>query len=291
MFTPFSFFFSAFYFLFMYMTLYCPDFYSFWVVMEFSSLLFIGLGYSFMSFGFSNLMLYFVIQALSSVNIFVFYTLSVDTLILFFLFLKLAIFPFFGWFPLVVSKLRNSLFFIVSTFQKFPRIILFNSFLTIYYSPFFILCMLITILCCSLFMFTCFSFRVFLSFSSVGRNSWFILSCICGLDFFLVFFLFYTLNFFLVLFYFGSFFKQPTSLQFSSVITLFTLFISLGGFPPFPIFFMKLYIIYSLSFLSLFSSSLIFALLVLVVYMLSCYMRFSISYIINLFCCPITTLV
>lgn len=275
----------------MYITLYCPDFYSFWVLIEFSSLLFIGLCYSFMSFGFSNLMLYFVIQALSSVNIFVFYTLSVDTLILFFLFLKLAIFPFFGWFTLVVSKLRNSLFFVISTFQKFPRIILFNSFLTIYYSPFFLFCLLITIFCCSLFMFTCFSFRLFLSFSSVGSNSWFLLSSICGLDFFFIFFLFYTLNFLVVLMYSGSSFKLVIRPSFGSTLVLFSLFISLGGFPPFPLFFIKLYIIYSLSFVSSFVSSLMFVFLILVVYMLSCYMRFSMSYIISIFCSPITTLV
>lgn len=277
----------VFYFVFLFIVVYCPDFYSFWVVMECSSLLFMGLAYSFMSFGFSNIMLYFVIQALSSVNIFVFYSLSFDRLILFFLFLKLAVFPFFGWFMLVVSKLSNSLFLFISTFQKFPRILLFHRFLSSYSSFFFMCCLLLTVFTSSLFMFNSPRFRLLLSFSSVGRNSWFLFSSLSRLDFFYIFFVLYTLNFLIVLSFIGSSFKLSPSLSFGSLLVFFSLVISLAGFPPFPVFFIKLYILYSLSFYSYFSFGVVFLFLVAVVYMLSSYMRFSLSYFINLFSSPV----
>lgn len=249
--------------------------------------MFIGLCYRFISYGFSNLMLYFLVQALSSLNIFVFYSLSFDFAITFFLFLKLAVFPFYGWFPLAVSKMTNFMFFLVSTFQKFPSVVLFYRFVTFYFTSLFVFFLMSTILVSSLFMFNTYSFRLLLSFSSVGGNSWFLLSSLCGFDFFLVFFLIYTLNFFLVISFLGNSFKPNLSIRFSYYIMLFSCFISIGGFPPFPPFFIKLYIIYFMSFYSFFSFSFVLFFLVLVVYMLSSYIRYSLSNFINIFSRPL----
>lgn len=282
-FTPFSFLFLLFYFLFLFIVLYCPDFYSYWVLIECSSLLFIGLSYSFLSYGFSNLILYFIIQALSSVNIFVFYSLSYDSLLLFFLFLKLAVFPFFGWYLLVVSKLTNSLFFFISTLQKFPSVLLFCLFVTNYNVSFLLSFLLCTVFVCSLFMFSSFRFRTLLAFSSVGGNSWFIISSMVRLEFFYTFFIFYTFNFLVVLYLLGTRFKLSSSIKYSYYLLFFCCIISLAGFPPFPPFFLKLYMLFYLCWSSIFRFSLTLLFLLSLVYMLSSYIRFSLSYFINIF--------
>lgn len=257
--------------------------------MECSSLLFIGLCYSFVSYGFSNLMLYFVVQALSSVNIFVFYSVSIESLLLLFVFLKLAFFPFFGWFILVVSKLNNSLFLMISTVQKIPTIVLFILFFNAFSRSYFSSCLILTTFVSSLFMFNSYNLRTLLSFSSVGRNSWFLLSSLCGLEFFLLFIFLYSINFYLVLYVLGNMSKFSNLLPYKSRVYLFVTLVALAGFPPFPVFFSKLYIIYCMVYTMLFSPSLLLILLVSVVYMLSCYMRFMFSYFINLFGLPLST--
>ena len=281
--TPFTFLFLVFYFMFLLFLLFSCDFYLYWVVIECSSLMFIGVCYSFMSFGFSNIILYFVIQALSSVNIFVFYSVSIDSMLLFSLFLKLAVFPFFSWFVMVASKVNLTVFLLISTFQKIPSLLLFHSFVFTYSYSFFIYCLLSTVFCSSLFIFNTPSFRVFLSFSSVGGNSWLLLSSFCGLDFLFLFFGFYCLNM-LLLFYYSS---PSLKLSYFSPDSLFLLFffglISLGGFPPFPIFFLKLYIFYFLSSLSFFGVWSFVLLLIFSVYSLSSYFRFVSFYLVSKF--------
>lgn len=184
---------------------------------------------------------------------------------------------------LVVSKINNSLFFLVSTFQKFPRILLFFNYVSFYFTTFFFSCLLLTVFASSLFMFNSMNVRTLLAFSSVGGNSWFLISSLCGLDFFYLFFVVYTSNFFLILLFLGGRFKLSSSMSFPSLVLFFGLLISIGGFPPFPPFFMKLYMLYIISYSSFFSFSLVLFFLVSVVYMLSSYMRFSLSYYINLF--------
>jgi len=107
----FSFAFSLIYFLFFALILTLRDFYSFWVVIECLIFVFIGICYRVINFGFIGLMLYFVIQAISSLNIFLFFMISFPTLLLFAILLKLSIFPFIFWYLPVFRKLPNFVLF------------------------------------------------------------------------------------------------------------------------------------------------------------------------------------
>jgi NADH:ubiquinone oxidoreductase subunit 2 (subunit N) len=282
--TPFTFVFLIFYGIFLFTLLYSPDFYFYWIVIECSSLIFIGVCYSFISFGFSSIMLYFIIQALCSVNIFVFYSLSFERILLVFLFLKLAVFPFFGWFPMVAIKLTNPVFLIISTFQKLPSLLLFYGFLSSYSSSFFIVCLSCTILSSSLFIFSTCNLRLLLAFSSVGSNAWLLLSCLCGLDFLFLFFTTYSFIIFVLFWMVGSSLKINSSYSLFYTLVILILLLSISGFPPFPPFFMKLYILYHMTYSSMFMLWSMQFVLISSVYALSSYIRFSIHHLVNIFC-------
>jgi len=254
----------------------------FWVVIEFASLMFMGLSYSFISFGFSSLMLYFVVQAVSSVGLFFFFGLGAFYLVIIILFLKLAVFPFFHWFFSVAYKLPTSIFFLSSTFQKFPPIIFIFLFLPSFPFLFFV-SLVLTVSVSSIFMINAFSFRLLLSFSSVGGNAWFIFSGFSGLEFFLFFFLIYSLNFYLLC----LFIKGSVKLFFPSSTTSYVFLarlMSMGGFPPFPVFFLKLYILQSVVGLSYLPFGLLVLFLLSVVVMIASYMRYLFGVVTSLYC-------
>lgn len=258
----------------------------FWVIMECSSLVFVGLCLSFLSYGFSSFMLYFIIQALCSTRIFIFYLFSIDFLFTLFIFFKLAVFPFSFWYFPVVYLLPNLVFFICSTFHKFPTIILFSSFSSVYFSTFFLICSVFTILYSSFIMLSLNSLRSLLIFSSIGNNVWMLFSSSISFDLFILFFSVYTLNFFVVMLFLGGL----TTLSFSSLSSSYVFSFSLlssAGFPPFPIFFLKLYIVYSFIFSYAFSSFILFLLLISVVIIISSYFRFIIGYYTNIYSCSI----
>lgn len=282
-FTPFTFFFLFLYLLFIFLLFFISDFFLFWVVIECSNIIFMGMAYSLLGFGFSNLMVYFIIQAVSSLNILVFYSLSFDFLILFFLFLKLAVFPFFLWYYVVVVKLNNFLFFLSSTFHKIPSFLIFIYFISSYNFILLGLCFIFTLFFSAIFMFNVSSFRSVLLFSSVGNNVWFLLSTFVSFDFFLLFFMVYVLNFYLGMFYFGRLFSFLKIYTFSSLVFFIAVVLSIAGFPPFPVFFLKLYIFYSLLSLSGFSSVFLVLLLFFAVVLMSSYVRFLLSRIVNRF--------
>lgn len=283
MFTPFTFFFLFLYFIFVLILFYISDFFLFWVIIECSNIIFMGIAYSLLGFGFSNLIVYFIIQAVSSVNILVFYSLSFDFFLLLFLFLKLAVFPFFFWYYVVVVKLNNFLFFLSSTFHKVPSFLIFIYFVGSYNFILIILCFIFTLFFSSIFMFNVSSFRSVLLFSSVGNNVWFLLSTFVSFDFFLLFFGVYVLNFYLRMVYFGRLFSFLKINSFFSLIFFIAVVLSVAGFPPFPVFFLKLYIFYSLLFLGSFRFVSLVLILLFAVSLIASYIRFLLSSIVNRF--------
>jgi len=126
------------------------------------------------------------------------------------------------------------------------------------------------------------SFRLLLSFSSVGGNAWFIFSGFSGLEFFLFFFLVYSFNFFLLC----LFIKGSVKLFFPSSSTSYVFLarlMSIGGFPPFPIFFFKLYVLQSILSLSYLSFGLLVLFLFSVVVMIASYMRYLFGVVTRLY--------
>ena len=170
-FTPFTYFFLSFYFLFFFFLFTSSNFIIFWVFMEFMMLIFIGMSYTLFRRNFSSLILYFLVQTISSFSIFLFY-LSFSTLFLSLsFFMKLSIFPFHFWFVNVCYRFPNFVLFLSSSFHKVPVFFIILFFLPSFSHFYFFLSILFTLLVSGSMMIVSSDFRSMLLASSVGNNS------------------------------------------------------------------------------------------------------------------------
>jgi len=279
--SPFSFMFLFFYLFFLFFLFCISDFFIFWIVMEGLTFLFIGIAYSLFSIRFSRLILFFILQSVSSINILFYYTLALDRLLVVFVFFKLAMFPFSLWYYPVIFSIPNILFFISSTLHKFP------SFLVLLYFSFNMpykllgLCLIFNILISSIIIYSIRDLRSILIFSSVANNSWFLLATYQSLVILILFIFIYFVNFGLLFSYTP---KLRMSTKFPSnrhKLWFFILMLAIRGFPPFPIFFIKLYLI-SLTIslpIAMFNAVMLYFFLLTVVFMIISYIRYSIALI------------
>lgn len=200
-----------------------------------------GLGYSILRIGFSSLMLYFLLQTISSFTILVAYLLPSPVLFSAFLILKLSIFPFNFWYVRLLYRFPNSLFFLASTFHKLPPLLLVYLFSVDLHFPTLWASILFTMFISSSIMITSSDLRLTLIRSSVGNNSWFIMALLSGLHVFRVFFVVYCTLFYIVVRLFGRLSNLP---RFSPKSMLYVT--ALRGIPPSPLFFMKMLVLFSL---------------------------------------------
>jgi len=98
-------------------------------------LLFMGIAYTLFYNSFSNLLVYFLVQAFSSFSLLIFYLFTSPFLFTVSLILKLSMFPFHSWFIRTVYSFPNFMFFMASTLHKLPIFLIFILYpLPIYYS-------------------------------------------------------------------------------------------------------------------------------------------------------------
>lgn len=119
---------------------------------------------------------------------------------------------------------------------------------------------LFTFLVSGFLILTTVDFRLLIVLSSVGNNSWFFLRSFSGITTFVIFAFVYFFSLLLLFSLLGSS-SKPYEFDFhrnSPKSLTFTLaFASLSGLPPFPLFFSKIYIIYSLFSRTFLSSTLL----------------------------------
>jgi hypothetical protein len=249
------------------------NFYFVWIFIEFRTLIFIGLSYTLFVNSFSQLISYFLIQALAGLGFLFGYVSGLSFIFTFSIFLKLGMFPFSFWFVNLIYRFPGFIFWLSSTLQKLPMFYLISFFnlplnFNLLYSR-----LLLSVFFRGLLIIYTVDFRSLLVFSSIGNNSWFFMSRFLNFLSFSLFFLFYSLFLIFALFVFSNIYKFSktnlnTTYQFSFYI------LSLSGLPPFPLFFVKIFVIYSL-FFSMASSFL--------VVFLALNFLMVIGYIINLF--------
>lgn len=270
--TPFSFIFLFFYFLSIFSVVSISDFFSLWLIIELAILFFLGFCYTTFSVGFSNLIIYFLIQTVASFSLFLFFCLKLITLFVVSLFLKLAIFPFHFWFVSVVYKFTNFAFFLSSTVHKVPPFII----ISLHYNEsiqfFLLFSSVLTLLVSGLAIFSRSDFRILLLNSSIGNNSWLILRSFLSGRFFIVFLFVYSLRLFFIFVSWGSLISS----RLASNKTILFLLLSLSGLPPFPFFFIKLFLIFSVSLVL--DSFFLFIFLLRRITLLVGYFRFIINY-------------
>lgn len=245
-FTPFTFFFLCFYFIFFLFLFSTSNFLIFWVFIEFIILIFIGISYTLFANNFSSLILYFLVQTISSFRILFFYLYSNPVFFSLSLFLKLSMFPFHFWFLSICYRFPNFVLFLSSSFHKVPVFLFLLFFSPALSYSFVMLSLLLTVLFSGLIILGSSDFRSVLVSSSVGNNSWFLLSSLLDLFSFLLFFALYCLFLFLLVFDLSNLTK-PGLVTFSKGrFYFYYLIIFIRGLPPFPMFFAKIYVIYSI---------------------------------------------
>ena len=265
-FTPFTFLFLVVYSSLLFCLLSVQDFFSIWILIELLILVFLGISYTVLSFRFSSVMQYFLIQTLASFSIFVFYFLSSSIPLTLSFLLKLSMFPFHSWFLSLMVRFPNSLLFLSSTFHKLPPFYLIVASLSSLSLKLLLVSSLFSLLISGLVIVVLSDIRFLLVSSSVGNNSWLYLSLLQGFHTFSLFFLVYTFSLFFAI----SFFRSSSRVAASPGILIYLSFLSLSGFPPFPLFFIKAYVIFlSMSLSYIIVVLLIFSALVLVSYIRS----------------------
>lgn len=128
MFSPYSFLYFSSYLLFLFSLLSLNSFYYFWVVIEILMLLIIGLAYTVILRSYSQLIIYFLLQSVSSFVLLVSYIYRLSFLVTVAFILKLSIFPFSFWYVNLIYRLPNFLLFLTSTFHKLPPMLLLKLF-------------------------------------------------------------------------------------------------------------------------------------------------------------------
>lgn len=248
LFTPFSYLFLTVYVLVLFFMLTLSNFYMFWLYIEISILLFIGLSYTIFVHSYTQLMLYFLMQTLASFGMLVFYTLSARYLLYFALFLKLGIFPFISWYLNVLYRFPSFTLLVRRTLHKLPPLFLFYMFYNSIYTNFVLTSVLLSLIVGGLYMLTVLDMRYLVVVSSMANNSFLLLGLMSGnLVTFSFFFVLYFFTMLFVLLTFKGLIKPLVSPNFTKYrITLLTivLLLNMAAIPPLPIFLAKFVVIY-----------------------------------------------
>ena len=245
-FTPYTFFFIFFYFLFLLFMFSCSNFVVFWVFIEFMMLIFMGISYTLFLNNFSSLMLYFLLQTISSFSILLFYLYPIPLMFSLFLTMKLSMFPFHFWFLNICYRFPNFVLYLASSFHKIPIFFILLLFLPPLRITFIIVSTILTVLISGFMIIRSIDFRGILVSSSVGNNSWFLIRSILDIFSFCLFFLTYSFFLYLVFSELSVFTKPIVNAPSKPIYNLFYYITFIRGLPPFPVFFTKMFILFSL---------------------------------------------
>ena len=219
----------------------------FWSVIELRTLIFIGLSYSTFKNSFSRLLIFFIIQSYSAFILLVFFCLNIAFGFTLSILLKLSIFPFYFWYLRVIPFFRNFIFLFSRTLFKIPSIYIMYNFSYILNYNFLFLSVLLTIFIGSLTIINRTDMRFILVSSSVVTNSWFVASQLVSLLLFFVYFVVYSFMFIAVIIFIRSncSISFLSSFSIESKLIIFFCFITMAGLPPFPLFYVKVLVIYN----------------------------------------------
>lgn len=246
-FSPYSFLFFSTYILFMFSLFNITNFYYYWSVMELIILLFIGLRYTLFVRSYSQLIVYFLIQTLSSFILLVFYIYNLPSLLTIAFLIKLSIFPFFIWYINLIYKFPNFIFWLARTLHKLPPILIIKIFSLELNLNILWLSIVLTVLFRGIIILIVLDLRLLLVLSSIGNNSWFLLSQIVNMFIFIFFLVIYSVSLFFLLNTFKGMSKPSVASSLSSNPYSLRLWVlSISGIPPFPVFFGKILVILSL---------------------------------------------
>jgi len=247
LFTPYSFIFFSIYNILLLTLFTISNFYYYWIVIELIILLFMGLRYTLFVASYSQLMRYFLIQAISSFSILISFMYTYTFLFTVSVLLKLSIFPFYAWYINVIYRFPNFVLWLRGTLHKLPLLLMLFNFNIPLDTNLIWLSIILTTLLSGFIILMVFDIRILLVLSSVGNNSWIVISQITDFLSFISFFFIYSLSLLFVLLSFSGLSKFSSYTSFSeSNYSLSIWVVRLSGIPPLPLFFAKMSVILSL---------------------------------------------
>lgn len=280
--TPLVFFSLSAYFLVMWFSLRLDSLESVWVMMEVTTFIFVGIALllSQRSSAGMRLISYFLTQSVFSLVLLMagisshFRTnFMMSSLIIIVIFFKLGVFPIHSWYFTSVLYLPNPSFILALTFQKILPIYILRSYTRGFSSELLALCSLILLL--SLVMASSLSLstpdlRSVIVLTSIANNIWLFSSLLVRFRVFIVFIAVY-FSFLSLLF------STSNAVKCASLVTL-------SGLPPFPIFFIKLFIVYGLVSFRLFAGAHLYCIILMLGTLLVSlsYIRLVINYTLSL---------
>ena len=184
-------------------------------------------------------------------------------------------FPFFYWYVNLIPRFNNFMFFLSRTVFKLPSVFIIINF---YYSVNMLLLFfsaVLTVILGAVIIINSRDLRFVLICSSVVNNSWFLFSQYTNRVLFIMYFLLYGSLLLYILFTIN----RQSSNRFTAIKhrlpVTFCLF-TMAGLPPFPLFFVKIMLVYYLVFTSISSFYVFFLILLRVVTMLG-YLKYIFS--------------
>ena len=287
LFTPYTYLFLSLYFLVLLSIFSIRNFLIFWLFIEILILLFIGVAYTQFIHSYSQLITYFLFQTLGSFSILVIYLFGFKRLVIFRLFFKLGMFPFYSWYINVLYRFPSFILFLARTFHKLPPLYIFYLLVEERDIRLLLLGSLLTVLVSSIFIFYIYDLRYMLIVSSIGNNAFILLAVLTGSVFvFSLFYIIYRFTVFLLLSSFSSLTRHSYSFSlkfYSFGVFLLLLLLNLGSFPPFPGFISKFLVFWiRFSIYSEYASLFLLLIFINVLIMLS-YVRVLLKYLTNVY--------
>lgn len=162
--------------------------------------------------------------------------------------IKLGLFPFISWVPLVISNISWFSCFFVRTFQKLNPIIVL---LSLKNNNMFLMLATLSIFFSGFYASNQTNLRRIIAYSSISHSSFIIICGLISTSLILMYILIYT---YLTGFLFYNFYKKNifsnTTWKTNSKKNINIIVLTFAGLPPFPIFFIKITVFYYLAFIS-----------------------------------------
>lgn len=284
--TPQSFIFFIVYILFIFFIMCVDRFFIFWSLMEISTLIFIGMRYALFKNNFSQLLTFFIIQTVSAFSVLVFYIMGWDFAFTFSLLLKLSIFPFHFWYLNLIPHFPNLVLFISRTFFKIPSILIIYFFFDYLNISAFIISLVLTIFIGAISIVFSNDLRFLLIASSVANNSWFSLSIMSGVTVFYIYLTFYSFFLYLVLSSISTLRSGSiTKTRRSNTNVILLRLVSIAGIPPFPVFFIKMFVVVTAVSLYFVRRVYVFFIILSSVFILLGYLKYCFSVVMEVYGC------
>ena len=171
----------------------------------------------------------------------------------------------------------------VGTLHKLPPLLMIKVFVLPLNLPLLWVSILVTTLITGLIMMSLVDLRMLLVLSSIGNNSWLLLSQFVRLYIFLFYLLVYSISLFFVLYGFGSLSKLRAFLSIGSSSNRLSFWVlTVSGLPPFPLFFCKMVVLLSL-FYSLSVNFVVLIFLLRGAFIFISYLQSLIKYYVNMY--------